>query len=123
MFKEIKKAKLIKINTKISPSILLANNDPIIDPDIIPATHFCTTFLSTLSNFICESTDEIEVNIIIQREEATDTCITTSIEYPNCNKIKYETGTMIIPPPTPNNPAIRPEKRPVNKNVTIKIIN
>ena len=70
----------MKINTKISPSILLASNDPIIDPDIIPATHFFTTFLSTLFNFICESTDEIEVNTIIQREEATDTCITTSIE-------------------------------------------
>ena len=37
--------------------------------------------------------------------------------------MKYETGTIIIPPPTPNNPAIKPEKRPVNKNVTIKIIN
>ena len=41
----------------------------------------------------------------------------------NFNKIKYETGTIIIPPPTPNNPAIRPEKIPVNKNVTIKINN
>ena len=39
------------------------------------------------------------------------------------NKTKYETGTIIIPPPTPNKPAINPEKSPVNKNVIIKINN
>ncbi len=57
------------------------------------------------------------------KEEATETCITISIEYPRCNKIKYETGTIIMPPPTPSKPAIKPEKKPVNKNVIIRNIN
>ena len=67
--------------------------------------------------------EEIEVNKITVNEDATEICIATSIEYSKLIKTKYETGTIIIPPPTPNKPASKPEKRPVNKNVIINIVN
>ena len=65
----------------------------------------------------------MEVNKIIAIDDAIETCITTSDEYPRLIKTKYETGTIIIPPPTPNNPARKPEIKPVDKNVMIRIVN
>ena len=63
------------------------------------------------------------MNKIIVKDDATETCITILMEYPNLIKTKYETGTIIIPPPTPNKPASKPERIPVNKNVMIRIVN
>ena len=65
----------------------------------------------------------MDVKHITPREEATDTCITTSELYPNCNNTKYVTGTIIIPPPTPSNPATNPEISPVNKKINTIIVN
>ncbi len=42
IFKDIVKAKQIKIITNISPDILLASKDPRIDPIIMPNIHFLT---------------------------------------------------------------------------------
>jgi len=127
IFNEIKNDNIIKINTKISPWTLLAKNDPIKDPVIIPKNHLLTTLMSIFFNFRCDLIEEIEVNKIIVKEDATEMCITLSVEYPNASalliKTKYEIGTIIMPPPTPNKPASKPERSPVNKNVMIKIAN
>ena len=65
----------------------------------------------------------MEVNKITAIDDAIETCITTSDEYPRLVKTKYETGTIIMPPPTPNNPASKPESKPVDKNVMMRIVN
>ena len=85
---EIKNAKEIKINTNISPLISLAIIDPNKDPIIIPIIHFLITLLSILSNFKWDLIDEIEVKTITAKDEATETCITTSIEYPRVSNTK-----------------------------------
>ena len=74
-------------------------------------------------NLRCDLIDEIDVKHITPRDEATAKCITTSEAYPSCNKIKYVTGTIIIPPPTPSKPATKPEASPVNKKINTIIVN
>ena len=59
---------------------------------------------------------------MIPKEEATATCITISVEYPKLIKTKYITGTIIIPPPTPNKPARKPDIKPVDKKINIKYV-
>ena len=81
-------AKIIKIITRFSPEIKLAESDPKIEPETIPYAHFLTIFRSVFFNLKCDLIDEIDVKHITPREEATATCITTSEEYPNCNNIK-----------------------------------
>ena len=67
--------------------------------------------------------EESDVKHIVPKEEATATCIAVSIEYPKLIKIKYVIGTIIMPPPTPNNPAKKPTRRPVDKKINIKYVN
>ena len=57
------------------------------------------------------------------RDVATEICITTSWGTPIRDKKWYNTGTTIIPPPTPNNPAIKPEIIPDNDITKAKGIN
>ena len=101
----------------------LAESAPKIDPKTIPKAHFFTMFRFVFFNFRCDLIDEIDVKHITPRDEATAKCITTSEAYPSCNKIKYVTGTIIIPPPTPSKPAIKPEASPVNKKINTIIVN
>ena len=123
IFIEIRNASETKIIIKNSPLILLAKIDPRKDPSIIPGNHFLITSLSTLLNFKWDRIEETEVNKIIAKDDAIETCITTSDEYPRLIKTKYETGTIIIPPPTPNSPASKPESKPVDKNVMMRVVN
>ena len=123
MFIEIKNAKITKISTRFSPEIKLAESAPKIDPKTIPKAHFFTIFKFVFFNFRCDLIDEIDVKHITPRDEATAKCITTSEAYPSCNKIKYVTGTIIIPPPTPSKPATKPEASPVNKKINTIIVN
>ena len=88
MFIEIKNAKHTKIITRFSPDIKLAEIDPKIDPKTIPKDHFFTIFKLVFFNFKCDLIDEMDVKHITPREEATATCITISLVYPNCNNIK-----------------------------------
>ena len=76
-----------------------------------------------MPNFRCARIEETEVKQITPKEEATATCIAVSIEYPKLIKIKYVIGTIIMPPPTPNNPAKKPTTRPVDKKINIKYVN
>ena len=116
-------AKITKIITRFSPEIRLAESEPKIDPKTIPRDHFLTIFKFVFFNFKCDLIDDIEVKQITPREEAIAACITTSEAYPNCNNIKYVTGTIIIPPPTPSKPATNPEASPVNKKINTIIVN
>ncbi len=81
-------AKIIKIITRVSPEIKLAESEPRIDPKTIPRVHFFTIFKFVFFNFKCDLIDEIDVKHITPSEEATATCITISVPYPNCNNIK-----------------------------------
>ena len=121
--KDTNNNKLTKITTKISPFILLVKKDPRIEPMIIPGIHNLITLKSTLLSFIWERIEEIDVKTITPSDVATETCITWELGYPKYNKIKYIVGTMIIPPPTPNRPAIKPEINPVIKKMKPKFNN
>ena len=76
-----------------------------------------------MPNFRCARIEETEVKQITPKEEATAICMTKSMEYPKLIRIKYVIGTMIIPPPTPSKPAIKPDISPVDKNINIKYVN
>ena len=56
------------------------------------------------------------------KDEETAICITTSIEYPKLIRMKYVIGTITIPTPTPNNPATKPDIKPVDKKINIKYV-
>jgi len=88
IFIEIKNAKSTKIITRFSPETKLAESAPKIDPTTIPRAHFFTIFKFVFFNFKCDLIDEIDVKHITPKEEATDTCITTSELYPSCSNIK-----------------------------------
>ena len=88
IFIEIKKANIIKVITRFSPEVKLAESDPKIEPKTIPKAHFFTIFRFVFFNFKCDLIDEIDVKHITPREEAIATCITTSEPYPNCNNMK-----------------------------------
>ena len=103
--------------------MLLANRDPSSEPDIIPNIHFFTIGIFVLPIFRWVLIDDNEVKQITPSDEATATCITISVEYPKLIRIKYVIGTIIIPPPTPSKPAIKPDIKPVDKNINIKYVN
>ena len=71
-------AKIIKIITRFSPEIKLAENEPKIEPKMIPKAHFLTIVKFVFFNLKCDLIDEIDVKHITPSEEATATCITTS---------------------------------------------
>ena len=123
IFIDIIKAKKIKMIIKISPEIILASKDPIMEPNTIPKTHFFTILILAFPNIEWDLIEESDVKHIVPKEEATATCIAVSIEYPKLIKIKYVIGTIIMPPPTPNNPAKKPTRRPVDKKINIKYVN
>ena len=81
-------AKIIKIITRVSPEIKLAESEPRIDPNTIPRVHFFTIYKFVFFNLRCDLIDEIDVKHITPSDEATAKCITTSEAYPSCNNIK-----------------------------------
>ena len=78
IFNEIKNAKITKRITKLCPDIELAENEPTIDPIIIPIAHFFTIIKFVFFSLICDLIDEIDVKQITPRDDATATCITIS---------------------------------------------
>ena len=88
IFIDIIKARETKMIKRISPDILLANKEPIKEPAIIPNIHFFTISIFTLPSFRCDLIEEIDVKHIIPNEEAIETCITISFEYPKFIKTK-----------------------------------
>ena len=61
----------------------------------------------------------IEVGIIVARDVAVATSIADSADVPKLWNKKNNTGTMTMPPPTPNKPAKMPAKTPVAANPII----
>ncbi|MNE79423.1 hypothetical protein D3C80_1759050 [compost metagenome] len=54
----------------------------------------------------------IEVKTMVASEVPTAICVSTSGEKPWAVKLYTSTGTMIMPPPTPNSPASTPAQAP-----------
>ena len=63
---------------------------------------------STELCFLCVKTETIDVRIIIEKEVPTAKCITYVLSIFNASNIKNKKGTVISPPPIPNNPAKKP---------------
>ena len=62
-------------------------------------------------------TETVDVGIIIAKEVPTARCITYWGSISKEPKIKYKKGTVINPPPIPNNPATKPT------GIAVKTIN
>ena len=68
---------------------------------------------STDPFFLCVSTEIIEVGTIIENEVPTAKCIKYAWFMFKLSKIKNRKGTVISPPPIPNNPARKPTGKAV----------
>ena len=62
-------------------------------------------------------TETVDVGIIIAKDVPTARCIIYCGSIPREPKIKYKKGTVIKPPPIPNNPATKPT------GIAVKAIN
>ncbi len=69
---------------------------------------------------------EIDVIVIVAIDVPNARCMTSDIGKPCAANSMNNKGTIVSPPPTPNNPAINPEKVPkityVNNHQLIQIL-
>ena len=113
MFKATIKA--INANTYLS-SFALKNfpeNPPKRAPKNIPNPHFFNTSISIDPLLWCALAEAIEVGIIVIKDEPMAICINISSGKFKEVNIQNKIGTITIPPPTPNKPAINPATIPV----------
>ena len=89
------------------------------NPNITNRPYVLMTLRSTDLCFLCVITETNEVGIIIEKEVPTAKCIKYAWFTFKVSKIKNKKGTVIRPPPIPNNPAKKPTGNAVR---TIKII-
>ena len=60
----------------------------------------------------CSSTELIEVKTMVASEVPTARWVSTAGSMPWAVKLSTRTGTMMMPPPTPNSPASTPAAAP-----------
>ena len=101
------------------PSTLVTIQLPAKTPRKIKPAQRLRREKSTFPFFLCERMELREVGIIVAREVAVAIDIAESAETPKLWKRKNKTGTITIPPPTPNSPASIPAKTPVVANARI----
>ena len=67
----------------------------------------------------CARKLDIDVKMIEAIQVAKARCIRLSLGKPWCKKMAVNPGTIIAPPPMPNNPAVKPTIEPINSNAMI----
>ncbi len=97
------------------PDKLSAINTPAIAPSIKPGSKAINQARCTLPLRKCPRAEEAPVMTIVASEVPTARCIVISGEMPCSPKANTSTGTIMIPPPTPNSPAIVPATAPSAK--------